>query len=53
MNLGAYDIWKAERKIADPEWPQMAFWDLIRLAFKDHLITSTDHLVVKRLRGQA
>ena len=52
MNLGAYDIWKAESVISEPEWPQLGFWDLIRLAFKDHLITTTDHLVIKRLRGQ-
>jgi hypothetical protein len=54
MNLGAYDIWEAEEKakIPDPQWPQLGFWDLIRLAFKDHLITTTDHLVIKRLRGQ-
>jgi hypothetical protein len=51
MNLGAYDIFKAESVITEPEWPQLGFWDLIKLAFRDHLITSTDHLVVKRLRG--
>jgi hypothetical protein len=52
MNLGAYDIFKAEGVISEPEWPQLGFRELIRLAFRDHLITATDHLVVKRLRGQ-
>jgi hypothetical protein len=52
MNLGAYDIFKAESVIADPEWPELGFWELIRIAFKDHLIDRIDHPVVKRLRGQ-
>ena len=29
------------------------YWDLIKLAFKDHLIDRIDHPVDKRLRGQA
>ena len=53
MNLGAYDIYKAESTISDPEWPEEGFWDLIRLAFRDHLITTIDHPVIKRLRGLA
>jgi hypothetical protein len=53
MNLGAYDIFKAECAVSDPEWPKEDFWSLIKLAFKDHLITSLDHPVIKRLRGQA
>ncbi len=53
MNLGAYDIYKAESTISDPEWPEEGFWDLIRVAFRDHLITTIDHPVIKRLRGLA
>jgi hypothetical protein len=52
MNLGAYDIHKAESVMGEPEWPQVAFWDLIRIAFRDHLIDHIDHPVIKRLRGQ-
>ena len=51
--LGAYDIYKAESTISDPEWPEEGFWDLIRLAFRDHLITTIDHPIIKRLRGLA
>jgi hypothetical protein len=53
MNLGAYDIFKAESQIADAEWPQLGFWELIKIAFRDHLITTIEHPVIKRLRGQA
>ena len=53
MNLGAYEIFKAEAAYPDPEWPEeLAFWDLIRIAFRDHLVDRIDHPVVKRLRGQ-
>jgi hypothetical protein len=52
MNLGAYDIFKAESAIAEPEWPQLEFWDLIKIAFRDRLIDRIDHPVIKRLRGQ-
>ena len=51
MNLGAYDIFKAETASAEPEWPKEDFWSLIRIAFRDHLITNIDHPVIKRLRG--
>jgi hypothetical protein len=53
MNLGAYDILKAETVMSEPEWPELGFWDLIKIAFRDHLITTTDHPVIKRLRGQS
>jgi hypothetical protein len=53
MNLGAYEIFKAECVIPDPEWPELGFWDLIKIAFRDHLIDRIDHPVVKQLRGQA
>jgi hypothetical protein len=52
MNLGAYDIFQAESVIADPEWPQLGFWELIKIAFRDHLVDRIDHPVIKRLRGQ-
>jgi hypothetical protein len=53
MNLGAYDIYEAQSGLGDPEWPDLGYWDLIRLAFRDHLITEIDHAVIKRLRGLA
>jgi hypothetical protein len=55
MNLGAYDIFEADDKknpIPDPEWPPLGYWDLIKIAFRDHLIDRIDHPVIKRLRGQ-
>jgi hypothetical protein len=52
MNLGAYEIFKAESIASQPEWPKEGFWNLIKIAFRDHLIDRIDHPVIKRLRGQ-
>jgi len=52
MNLGAYDIFKAGSVISEPEWPTLGYWELIKIAFRDHLIDRIDHPVIKRLRGQ-
>jgi hypothetical protein len=51
MNLGAYDIFKAA-VVSEPDWPTLGYWDLIKIAFRDHLIDRIDHPVIKRLRGQ-
>jgi len=52
MNLGAYEIFRAESAMSEPEWPQLGFWELIKIAFRDHLIDRIDHPVIQRLRGQ-
>jgi hypothetical protein len=51
MSLGAYEITVAETIIADPVWPELSFQDLVRVAFRERIITTLDHPVVKRLRG--
>ena len=50
-SLGAYEIFQAESCIAEPVWPDLDFQQIIRIAFRDRLITSLDHPVIKRLRG--
>jgi hypothetical protein len=52
-SLGAYEIFQAEACIAEPAWPDLTFQEVIRIAFRDRLITSMDHPVIKRLRGLA
>jgi hypothetical protein len=51
MNLGAYEIHEAQDKIPDPEWPSVPFPEILHIAFRDRLIDSVDHPVLKRLRG--
>jgi hypothetical protein len=52
MSLGAYEIVAAETIRAEPAWPDVSFQELIRLAFRDRVITSFDHPVIKRLNGR-
>ena len=51
MSLGGYEITVAECAMADPAWPEYSFQDLVRIAFRDRIVTSLDHAVIKRLRG--
>jgi hypothetical protein len=50
-SLGAYDIFETEVCHSDPVWPELGFQEIIRIAFRDRLITTIDHPVIKRLRG--
>lgn len=52
MSLGAYEIFKATGDIPEPIWPQQSFSELLRIAFRDRLINSLEHPVLKRLRGE-
>jgi hypothetical protein len=52
-SLGGYDVLQAMAKYSEPEWPQLAFSELLKLAFKDRLIDSLDHPVLLKLRGLA
>lgn len=51
MSLAAYDVTYAER-LPDPEWPDLPFRELLRIAFKDRFIPSIDHPVLRQLRGE-
>jgi hypothetical protein len=53
MSLGAYDIAVAEGVMADPKWPELSFQELLRIAYRDRMVTAIGHPVVKRLRGLA
>jgi hypothetical protein len=51
MSLGAYRIYEAEGQLSEPVWPDKTLPELLKLAFRDRIIDSADHPVVKRLRG--
>src|SRR6516165_9933869 len=52
-SLGAYEVFEAQGILAEPVWPDLDFQQIIRVAFRDRLITPLDHPVIKRLRGLA
>jgi hypothetical protein len=53
MSAGMYDVFEAAGELAEPEWPQLEFNEVLRLAFKDRFIRDTDHPVLRALRGEA
>ena len=53
ISLGAYEIAVAESVVAEPMWPELSYNELLRIAYRDRMIDTLDHAVVKRLRGQA
>jgi hypothetical protein len=36
----------------EPTWPDLPFPELLRLAFRDRVVTTLDHPVLQRLRGE-
>jgi hypothetical protein len=52
MALGAYEVFEATAPLPDPEWPTHSFRDLVEIAFKDLLIATLDHPVLRTLRGE-
>jgi hypothetical protein len=53
MSLGAYETFLPEGVVAEPVWPDLSYQELVRIAFRDRMITNTEHPVVRRLRGLA
>jgi hypothetical protein len=52
MSLGAYEVYEATGDLPAPDWPEMEFSEILKVAFKGHYITEIDHPVIRRLRGE-
>ena len=51
-SLGGYDIEEPQAALPEPEWPEdLTLAHAIELAFRDRLIDSADHPVLRQLRG--
>lgn len=48
---GAYEVFEASAGLGDPEWPDVTFKEILKIAFKEQFIDSIDLHVIKRLRG--
>lgn len=53
MSLGANEMFEAAGDLPEPKWPDMPFEEILKIAFRGHIIDSPDHPLVKRLRGAA
>jgi len=52
MALGAYEVYQATGDLPEPEWPDLEFREILKVAFKDRFITDLDHPVIRKLRGE-
>jgi hypothetical protein len=50
-SLGAYEILQASGPLSEPEWPELAFSEILAIAFRDRIVRDHRHPVIKRLRG--
>ena len=52
MSLGANEVFEATGNLPEPEWPDIPFPEILKIAFKDRIVDRADHPLVQRLRGQ-
>lgn len=52
MTLGAYRVEDAPAMRSEPNWPALPMREILRVAFRDKVISSWDHPVLQRLRGE-
>ena len=51
---GAYGLGIAKADLGEPEWPEMTFTEMVKLAFKadDRTIRDGDHHVIRLINGE-
>ena len=51
MSLGAYEIFEAGGDLPEPVWPDYAFEEILKIAFRDRIVDRAEHPLVQRLLG--
>jgi hypothetical protein len=51
-SLGAYEIREATGELPEPDWPAFSFEEILKIAFRDHIVDRADHPLLQRLRGE-
>jgi hypothetical protein len=52
MSLGAYELFEATGDLPDPEWPELTFPEILKIAFRNYYVDRLDHPLIKRLLGE-
>lgn len=52
MSLGGYDVFSAVSSLPVPQWPELSFREILNVAFKNAIIDTLDHPVLRQLRGE-
>lgn len=53
MGAGNYDLFTSTAGWPEPKWPDVEFPAVLKIAFRDRLIDSADHPVLRELRGMS
>ncbi|WP_419189500.1 hypothetical protein [Stieleria marina] len=53
MSAGSYAVFEATGNLPDPQWPELTFQDILKLAFKTRFIDSMNHPFLQELFGAA
>ena len=51
MSLGAYETFEALGQLSEPEWPDVPFGEILRVAFRNRIVDRTDHPILQRRLG--
>ena len=51
QSISAYEMTAAIAELPEPVWPNYPFEEILRIAFRDRIVNSLDHPLVRRLRG--
>lgn len=51
-DAGCYDVFVSAKAVEFPAWPQESWDELLAIAFKDKIVETLDHPVLRRLRGE-
>jgi hypothetical protein len=51
-SANAYDVFVANGNLGEPEWPDLRFSEILRLAFKGRFVDGPNHLILQKLRGE-
>lgn len=51
-NGTGYDVFTTIAPLPEPEWPEQSFEQLLNVAFRGRYITTANHPVLRRLRGE-
>jgi hypothetical protein len=52
MSAGFYDVFEATGSFPEPEWPDISFTEILKIAFREQYIDTLDHSVLRSLRGE-
>lgn len=52
LHLGSYEVFQPVADFPEPEWPDLGWDAILKLAFKNNIIDAVDHPALRQLRGE-